>query len=83
MTLFEKLYTLIIFSAVIIGISLGQSEIMSEHAESFIVPLLTAMLYITFLQIPIEEIKRAFRNLSFTYTSVFINFLWMKITLTC
>ncbi|MFC7063837.1 arsenic resistance protein, partial [Halobacillus seohaensis] len=37
------------------------------------------MLYITFLQIPIEEIKKAFKNIKFTYTSIIINFVWTPI----
>ncbi len=79
MNLFEKLYTLIIFFAVIIGIGIGQVEQIRDNAESLIVPLLVAMLYITFLQIPIEEIKKAFKNIKFTYTSVMINFVWTPI----
>ncbi|WP_078427697.1 arsenic resistance protein [Alkalihalobacterium alkalinitrilicum] len=79
MNLFEKLYTLIIFSAVMIGIGIGQVELIRTNAESFIVPLLVAMIYITFLQIPIEEIKKAFKNIKFTYTSVIINFVWTPI----
>ncbi|TES57701.1 arsenic resistance protein [Halalkalibacterium halodurans] len=79
MNLFEKLYTLIIFLAVVIGIGIGQIELIRVNAESFIVPLLVAMLYITFLQIPIEEIKKAFKNIKFTYTSVIINFVWTPI----
>ena len=55
MNLFEKLYTLIIFLAVMIGIGFGQVEMIRINAESFIVPLLIMMLYITFLQIPFEE----------------------------
>lgn len=79
MNLIEKLYTFIIFLSVIIGISIGQVEEIRSNAESLIVPLLVAMLYITFLQIPIEEIKKAFRNIKFTYTSAIINFLWSPI----
>lgn len=79
MNLFEKLYTLIIFFAVIIGISLGQADLIRANAENFIVPLLVAMLYITFLQIPLREIKKAFKNSKFTYTSVIINFIWTPI----
>ncbi|KHF39275.1 arsenic resistance protein [Halalkalibacter okhensis] len=79
MNLFERLYTLIIFLAVVIGIGIGKVELIRENAESFIVPLLVAMLYITFLQIPIDEIKIAFKNFKFTYTSVLINFLWTPI----
>lgn len=76
MGLFEKMYTFIIFLAVIIGISLGQLEPIRTSAESFIVPLLISMLYITFLQIPFEEIRKSFKNLKFTSTTVIMNFLW-------
>ncbi len=79
MNLIEKLYTFIIFSAVILGISIGQIDPIRMNAESFITPLLIAMLYIIFLQIPIEEIRKAFKNIKFTYTSVIINFVWTPI----
>ncbi|MGA5691798.1 arsenic resistance protein [Cytobacillus pseudoceanisediminis] len=79
MNLIEKLYTFIILLAVIIGISIGQAELIRANAESFIVPLLVAMLYIIFLQIPIEDIKIAFKNIKFTYTSILINFVWTPI----
>jgi arsenite transporter len=79
LNLIEKLYTFIILLAVIIGISIGQAELIRANAESFIVPLLVAMLYITFLQIPIEDIKIAFKNIKFTYTSILINFVWTPI----
>ncbi|UTR13990.1 bile acid:sodium symporter [Salipaludibacillus sp. LMS25] len=76
MSLLEKLYSLIIFLAVVVGLSLGQINLISTHAESFILPLLVAMLYITFLHIPIEEITTSLRNIKFTSTSLIINFLW-------
>lgn len=79
MSLLEKLYSIIIFFAVVSGISIGQVELIRMNAESLIVPLLVAMLYITFLQIPIEEIKKAFKNIKFTYTSITINFVWTPI----
>ncbi|CAM3821009.1 MULTISPECIES: arsenic resistance protein [Mesobacillus] len=79
MSLFEKLYTLIIFLAVMIGIGIGQVGPIRSNAEGFIVPLLVAMLYITFLQIPFEDIKNAFKNIKFTYTSITINFVWTPI----
>lgn len=79
MNLLEKLYTFIIFLAVLIGIGIGQTELIRANAESFIVPLLVAMLYITFLQIPMEELKKAFKDIRFTYTSVIINFVWTPI----
>lgn len=79
MNLIEKLYTIIIFSAVTIGILIGQVETISSNAKSFILPLLVAMLYITFLQIPFEDIKKSFKNGKFTSTSVLINFVWTPI----
>ncbi len=78
-SLIEKWYSFIIFLAVLIGLSLGQFEILRTISESFIVPLLVAMLYITFLQIPIEEIKKSFKNIKFTFTSAIINFVWTPI----
>ncbi|WP_158736045.1 arsenic resistance protein [Alteribacillus sp. YIM 98480] len=76
MNVVEKLYTFIIFLSVIIGISIGQVERIQMNAGSFISPLLVAMLYITFLQIPIGDIRNAFKNIKFTYISVTINFIW-------
>ena len=48
MNLIEKLYSFVIFLAVVIGISIGQVELIRTNAETLIVPLLVAMLYITF-----------------------------------
>ncbi|WP_088102348.1 arsenic resistance protein [Halalkalibacter urbisdiaboli] len=79
MNIIEKLYTFIIFLAVIIGVSIGEIELIQASAERFIVPLLVAMLFITFLQIPIEEIKKAFKNIKFTCTAAIINFVWTPI----
>ncbi|WP_332692171.1 arsenic resistance protein [Halalkalibacter lacteus] len=76
MSLLEKFYTLIIFLAIIIGISIGHMEGIRTSAENFIVPLLVAMLYLTFLQIPIQQISTAFKNIKFTYTTIVLNFVW-------
>src|SRR5690625_4792511 len=75
----EKLYSIIIFISVLIGISLGQFNFVRVNAEFFIVPLLVAMLYITFLQIPISDVKSSFRNLKFTSTTIIMNFVWTPI----
>lgn len=79
MGLIEKLYTVIIFIAVMIGLIIGQIDFIQSNAESLIVPLIMAMLTITFLQMPIEDIRAAFKNRKFTYTSVLINFVWTPI----
>ncbi len=79
LSLVEKLYSLIIFFAVIIGLSIGQFDTIRNNAETYIVPLLVVMLYITFLQIPMEGITNAFKNIRFTFTTVTMNFLWTPI----
>ncbi|ARK32325.1 arsenic resistance protein [Halalkalibacter krulwichiae] len=76
MNLVEKWYTVIILLAVVIGIGIGQVEWIPANAESLIVPLLIAMLYLTFLQIPVEDVRKAFKNVRFTFTTVVINFVW-------
>ncbi|MFC0561744.1 arsenic resistance protein [Halalkalibacter alkalisediminis] len=79
MSLIEKWYTLIILLAVLVGISIGQMELIRINAEFLIIPLLVSMLYITFLQIPFEEIKMAFCNKKFTFTTMIINFIWTPV----
>jgi len=79
MSLIEKLYSFIIFVSVIVGISIGQNETDRGSAEFFIVPLLVIMLYITFIQLPIEDVKMSFKNLRFTYWTIIMNFVWIPI----
>ena len=76
MSLFEKFYTLFILLAAAIGISAGQIDVLHANAENFVVPLLAAMLYNTFLQIPSKETTQVFSNIKFTCTSLLINFVW-------
>ncbi|ADC51661.1 arsenite efflux protein ACR3 family [Alkalihalophilus pseudofirmus OF4] len=79
MSVIEKLYSIIILAAVILGLSLGQVDLIRIHAESLIVPFLLAMLYITFLQIPLDQLKKAFKNIKFTSTSLLLNFVWTPV----
>ncbi|KUP03882.1 arsenic resistance protein [Bacillus coahuilensis m2-6] len=75
MGLFEKLYTLFIIFSVLIGLVIGQVSGMENYADKFILPLLIIMLYLTFLQIPLKDIKRSFSNRIFTLTSIGMNFV--------
>jgi len=79
MSLIGKLYSFIILISVIAEISIGQFETIRGSAEFFIVPLLVTMLYITFLQIPITDIKSSFKNLRFTSWTIIMNFVWTPI----
>lgn len=79
MSTIEKLQTLIIIFAIIIGIVLGQFQIVHMYAEHFIVPFLFLMLYGLFLSIPLHHIKDGFRNITFAKVSLIINFVWTPI----
>lgn len=76
MSLFEKLQTVIVISAVGLGISLGQVSYIEQVAEYFIVPFLLFMLYGLFLSVPSKDLKKALLNRKFASSSLIINFLW-------
>ncbi|WP_041581967.1 arsenic resistance protein [Salisediminibacterium selenitireducens] len=76
MQLIEKWYTLIIVTAVTAGLILGQWSKVASFAEQLIVPLLMGMLYVTFLQIPLQAIREALTNVRFTALSLILNFIW-------
>ncbi|MDQ0429451.1 ACR3 family arsenite efflux pump ArsB [Planomicrobium stackebrandtii] len=76
MSLFEKLYTVLILLAAVIGIGAGQIEAIRTNAEHVIIPLLLVMLYLTFLQIPLQKAKQAFGNIRFSSVTLLMNFVW-------
>ena len=61
---------------VLIGITLGQINIINIYSEYLIMPALMVMLFLVFIQIPLKEITKSFKNLKFTLTAVCINFIW-------
>lgn len=76
MNVFEKFQTVIILTAVGIGLLFGQVYFFEQYAGSFIVPFLLLMLYGLFLTIPLQHLKDAFKNRKFLNTSILINFVW-------
>src|SRR5690606_27140724 len=76
MNVFEKFQTVIILTAVGIGLLFGQVYFFEQYAGSFIVPFLLLMLYGLFLTIPLQHLKGAFKNRKFLNTSILINFVW-------
>ncbi|TSB45984.1 arsenic resistance protein [Alkalicoccobacillus porphyridii] len=75
MNILEKLQTLIILAAVVIGIALGQIAAVNAYASSFILPFLLVMLYGLFLSVPLHQLKEAFKHVRFFSASTFINFV--------
>lgn len=72
----NKFQSFIIFAMVLLGILIGQIDIIHTYSEYLIMPSLTIMLFLVFIQVPIKEIGNSFKNLKFTLTSVIINFVW-------
>ena len=79
MSTIEKLYSIIILLSVIIGLGAGQVDFFKNNAGFLVVPLLVGMLYVTFLQIPVEDVKKSFKNVRFTYIALAVNFIWTPV----
>lgn len=75
MSILEKLHVVIILIAVVIGLLLGQINIIEANAERFIFPFLFFTLYGLFLAIPTKDIRAAFKNFRFAGTSLTINYM--------
>lgn len=75
----NKYPTIVILIAVIVGLVIGQSSLISDISASFIIPLLMVMLFGLFLTIDISELKHSFLNIKFSITSILINFVWTPI----
>lgn len=75
----NKFQSLVILVMVFIGIILGQINIIQIYSEYLIMPSLMIMLFLVFIQIPLKDITKSFKNIKFTLTSVCINFIWTPI----
>ncbi len=73
---FERWQPLAIFLSATMGLVLSRAGFATQLAEIAIEPLLVAVLYATFLPIPLQQFGRAFRNRSVTLASLAINFVW-------
>ncbi|ABR48050.1 Bile acid:sodium symporter [Alkaliphilus metalliredigens QYMF] len=79
MSFIDKLQSVIILGAVLLGLLLGQVSLVGSNAEHFILPFLTLMLFGVFLQIPLKHIGESFKNIKFTGSTVIMNFVWTPI----
>lgn len=75
----NKFQSLIILLMVLIGIILGQINIIQIYSEYVIMPSLIIMLFLVFIQIPLKDITKSFKNIKFTLTAILINFVWTPI----
>lgn len=75
----NKFQSFTIFVIILLGILLGQIDSIQTYSEYLIMPSLTIMLFLVFIQIPLSEIRNSFKNIKFTSTSLIINFVWTPI----
>ena len=76
MDLIEKLEPIILIASIIIGLIFTNIEILSKNTGNLINIFLCLMLYGLFLEVPLYELKKSFKNIKFTSTSMIINFIW-------
>lgn len=76
MDLIEKLEPVILIAAIIIGLIFTNIEILSKNTGNLINIFLCLMLYGLFLEVPLKELKKSFKNIKFTSTCMIINFIW-------
>lgn len=75
----NKFQSFMILLMVVIGIFIGQFDIIQGYSEHLIMPSLMAMLFLVFLQIPLKDIVKSFNNKKFTIAAICINFIWTPI----
>ncbi|GAA0084709.1 hypothetical protein UT300007_11480 [Clostridium sp. CTA-7] len=56
----NKFQSFTIFAMVLLGILLGQISLIQTYSEYLIMPSLTIMLFLVFLQVPLREIGNSF-----------------------
>jgi arsenite transporter len=79
MSLTEKLQSLFVIIAILVGLALGQIQWVEENTASLIVPALMVMLYGVFLNIPLNHLGQALQNYKMTGLILAINFLWTPV----
>ena len=76
MNLIEKLEPVILILAIIIGLIFSDIEILSKNTGHLINLFLCIMIYGLFLEVPLKDLKKSFKNIKFTSSSLIINFIW-------
>ncbi|MDR8394347.1 hypothetical protein NC796_24575 [Aliifodinibius sp. S!AR15-10] len=75
----NRYQSLIIGLAVIIGLLIGQTEMVAKYADYVIVPFLMLMLYGLFLNIPLRDLLKSFSHRKFFSANIVVNFIWTPI----
>ena len=76
MNIIEKLEPIILIIAIAMGLILSNIDLLANNIGNLTSLFLCLMLYGLFLEIPLKDLKKSFKNLKFTSVSIIINFIW-------
>ncbi|MDR1080430.1 MAG: bile acid:sodium symporter [Deltaproteobacteria bacterium] len=76
MKFLDKIEPLLLLAAVGLGVALSSLSWISAPAAWLVSAFLACMLFGLFWEAPLKDIRDSFRNVSFTFTSLALNFLW-------
>lgn len=79
MSLWDKLQPIFVLLSVLVGLTLAHVSGLPSVASGLIVPLLSVMLYATFLPMSLQQVGYAIRNVQVTAASLSMNFLWTPV----
>lgn len=72
----EKLEPAILIFAIIMGLVFSNIKTLSNNIGNLINIFLCIMLYGIFLEVPLKDLKKSFKNIKFSSASIIINFIW-------
>ena len=76
MDLIEKIEPITLIFAIVIGLISSNIQILSNNTGNLINLFLCIILYGLFLEVPLKNLKKSFKNIKFTSTTIIINFIW-------
>lgn len=79
MSQLDKFQALFILLSAFLGLLLGQFSWFSNNGDKLIVPFLMLMLTVVFLNVPLKDMKQAFKNFRFSGLSLALNFIWTPV----
>ena len=72
----ERLSPVLILIMMGVALFIGQYEWMADVLGALVMPLLMALLFLIFLDVPFKDIPASIKNYKFNFVSLAINFIW-------
>ncbi|SDK39580.1 arsenic resistance protein [Lacicoccus qingdaonensis] len=75
----ERLSPVLILIMMGVALFIGQYEWMADVLGALVMPLLMALLFLIFLDVPFKDIPASIKNYKFNFVSLAINFIWTPV----